>query len=63
MKRYMVLVKDEDGNQFTRFFDKFQEADNYRMDAEVGLGWYAAIYSWRRLDEDDPYEPESYYEI
>ena len=59
MKKYMVVVSDENG-QSAHFCDDFSTADNIRMDAEVGMGMYAEVYCYMRTDENDPYEPESY---
>lgn len=46
MKKFMVKVKTEDGI-YNKFFDTWIEADNYRMDAECGMGWYAEV--WQRV--------------
>ena len=63
MKKYMVIIKDDQGEQFANFFDSLKLAENCRMNSECGMGWYAAIYEWTKMDPEDPYEPESYIEI
>lgn len=51
MKNYMVIVLDETGEQSAHFFDEFSDAENFRMNAECGIGWYAEIYARVTIDE------------
>ena len=49
MPKYMVVVKmwNDDGTcdgTSALFFEDWMEAEDYRMNAEVGLGWYAEVY-------------------
>lgn len=50
MKKYMVIIVDDEGEQFCNFFDKYQDAENCRMNSECGMGWYAEVYE-RETDE------------
>lgn len=60
MRKYMLVARDEEGNQSVSFYDTYNEAINAYMDCECGLGWYVELYSYMRENEDDPNEPESY---
>lgn len=51
MKKYMIVWKDEEGNQGAHFTDSYTAAEQTRMDMECGMGWYAEIYE-RTTDED-----------
>ena len=44
MAKYMVVVKTDDGETFANFFEEYIKAENYRMDCECGMGWYAEVY-------------------
>ena len=44
MAEYMVIVLDDEGEQFATFFSKYVDAENYRMNSEVSMGWYAEVY-------------------
>ena len=46
MKKYMVITKIE-GYQAASFFDKLENAEQYRMDAECGMGGYAEVYEYK----------------
>lgn len=50
MKKYMLIIKDEDG-EGALFFDDRERAEQTRMDAECGMGAYAEMYE-RDTDED-----------
>ena len=52
MKKYMLIIKDEEGTQHAHFYDDFNTADNARMDAEVSLGWYVELYEYQEKPED-----------
>ena len=43
MPKYMLVIKDEDGEVTARFFEKLSEADSYRFTAEQN-GAYAEMY-------------------
>lgn len=43
MKRYMVIGLG-DGEQWARFFDSYTEAEQYRMDGSVSLGYVMQVY-------------------
>lgn len=59
MKKYMVisLVDGETGAFFT---DSFQEAENYRMNGECGVGAYCEVYERMLCDEEHPEEGYEY---
>lgn len=59
MKEYMVIFLIE-GIQSVSFYDRYQDAENARMNCECGMGGYAEVYKYSRLDENDEYEPLSY---
>lgn len=63
MKKYMVIIVDDQGEQFAEFFNTYKEAENCRMNSECGMGWQASVYCYMRFNECDDFEPESYYEI
>lgn len=46
MKKYMIIYRDEDGDQFADFYDSWVKASDARMNATVSLGWYAALYEY-----------------
>lgn len=50
MKKYMVIILTDEGEQIANFFDKYQDAENCRMNSECGMGWYAEVYA-RETDE------------
>lgn len=52
MKKFMVITQLE-GNQHAKFFDKKSEAEQYRMDAECGVGAYAEVYEYQEETEED----------
>ena len=52
MKKYMVVVKFEDG-QNAAFFDKLTDAEQYRMDAECGIGGLAEVYEYKEETETE----------
>lgn len=51
LPKYMLVVLDDEGGHFTSFFEKYIEADNARMDYEVGLGFYVEMYE--RTETED----------
>lgn len=59
MKKYMLILQG-DGEQSAQFYDTWHDAENCRMNAECGMGWYAEVYCYMKTNEDDPYEPETY---
>lgn len=50
MPKYMVITKGDEGT-FTSFFENINDADNCRMDAECGMGWYAEVYERTEIEE------------
>lgn len=46
---YMVVVNDH-GELFKKFFYEREDADQYKMDAECGLGACAAVYWWSNTE-------------
>ena len=52
MKKYMVVTKIE-GSQGACFFDELTKAEQYRMDAECGMGGYAEVYEYKEETEED----------
>lgn len=50
MKQYMVIILDEEGEQIVNFFDKYQDAENCRMNSECCMGWYSEVYE--RVDDE-----------
>lgn len=51
MKRYMIVISDEKGEQSAVFTDSRDQAWDTRMDAECGLGYYAEVYEYQ-MDDD-----------
>lgn len=51
MKKYMLIVKDEEGAQHATFYDEFAKAEDSRSIAEVSLGYYTEVYE-RMTDEE-----------
>lgn len=49
MKKYM-LIFSLDGNAAAKFSDDMSEIEQWRMDAECGLGCYCEVYE-RDIDE------------
>lgn len=47
MKRYCVYVRTDNGN-YIEMFNTFEEAENYRIKAEWGCGYYAEL-----LEQDE----------
>ena len=50
MPKYMVITKG-DGEVWAAFFDSITEAEDYKMDGECGMGFYAEVYE-RMTDKD-----------
>ena len=50
LEQYMV-VTHIDGKTRATFFDSKEKADQYKMDAECGMGGYAELYK-RDYDEE-----------
>ena len=44
MKKYMVVYRDDEGNEGAVFRDKLHEAEDFRMNMVVSLGGYAEVY-------------------
>ena len=42
MPKYMVITKG-DGEVWAAFFDSITEAEDYKMDGECGMGFYAEV--------------------
>lgn len=57
MKRYMIVISDNEGNQSAVFTDNSNQAWDTRMDAECGLGYYAEVYEYQADDDGE----ESYH--
>lgn len=55
--KYMVIIWTDEGQE-AFFTDSERSAENTRMDAEVGMGYYAEVYEWVIGDDDtgDRYE-------
>lgn len=51
MKRCMVVIVDEKGEQNAVFTDIKDMAWQTQMDAECGLGYYAEVYEYQ-MDDD-----------
>ena len=51
MKKYMLIIIDDEGDQTAVFTDEVDEAMNTRMNAECGMGYQVELYS-REKDED-----------
>lgn len=51
MKKYMVIISDNEGTQSAIFTDNPNEAWDTRMDAECGLGYYAEVYEYQTDDD------------
>ena len=45
MRKFMVVVQLSN-DCYAAFFDKKEDADNYKMNAECGLGALAQVYEW-----------------
>ena len=58
MKKYMVIILDDENQQDCFFTDDYTKAENTRMDACVSLGYYAEIYE--RITDDDGIEQYSF---
>ena len=50
MKNYMVIILTDEGEQIVNFFDKYQDAENCRMNSECGMGWYAEVYAREEIE-------------
>lgn len=59
MKYMVIVVENETGLQHAMFTNDYNKADNMRMDAEVGLGYFAQIYEWLP-DPEFPHAAELY---
>ena len=46
MKKFMVVTEIE-GHQSASFFDHMENARQYKMDAECGMGGYAEVYEYK----------------
>lgn len=51
MPKYMLVIKDDDGDTHAHFYETYAEADGSRMDAEVSLGWYVEMYKRAKNEE------------
>ena len=51
MKKFMLIITDDEGDQTVVFTDEVDEAMNTRMNAECGMGYQVDLYS-REKDED-----------
>lgn len=52
MKKFMVVCKSE-GKQWASFFDHQGEAEEYRMNAECGIGALAEVYEYKDESENE----------
>ena len=52
MKKYMVITLIE-GKQGAAFFDDYDKASQYKMDAECGIGGIAEVYKYQEETEED----------
>lgn len=52
MKKYMVITQ-YDGKQNAYFFDSYEQASGYKMDAECGIGAYAEVYKYQDETEGE----------
>lgn len=51
MKKYMLIITDDEGDQTEVFTDDVDAAMNTKMNAECGMGYQVELYS-REKDED-----------
>ena len=51
MKKYMVITLIE-GKQSAMFFDDYDKASQYKMDAECGIGAIAEVYVYQEETEN-----------
>lgn len=60
MPKYLLVVKPDDQEPYTQFYDNYNDAANAYMNCECGFGWYAELYAYTRENPEDELEPESY---
>ena len=48
-----MVITQLEGTQHAKFFDKMSDAEQYRMDAECGVGAYAEVYEYQEQTEDE----------
>lgn len=53
MKKYMVVMTDNEGNCSAAFFDKYAEAEDYMMNGEW-CNYYCELYERLPADEKAP---------
>ena len=54
MSKYMVVGFDfEEQRTFAKFFDKLADAENYRMDGAVSLGYVMKVYELTEIVDED----------
>lgn len=44
MKKFMLIIVDEEGNEVAHFYDNINKAEDDRMCAVVSLGFTAQVY-------------------
>lgn len=54
MKKYMVVYQ-QDLITCAVFFDEFEKAQQFKMDCECGMGWYAEVYERKKDEENEEY--------
>lgn len=52
MKKFMVVCKSET-KQWSSFFDSYEQASEYKMNAECGIGAYAEVYKYQDETEGE----------
>ena len=57
MKKYMLVVIDEDDNQFAMFYNDIDKAESARMDASVMGGCYVEVYERKPVYDDNDNVP------
>ena len=57
MKKFMLVVIDEENNQFARFYDNLDEAESARMDMSVMSGCYVEVYERNPVYDDNDIVP------
>ncbi len=53
MKKYMVIYHSDEAKTHAAFFDTWQGAEDFRMNCECGMGWYAETYERKAIEGSD----------
>lgn len=55
LKKYMVVYHSDDAKTCAAFFDTWKGAEDFRMNCECGMGWYAEVYERKMVEQSEEY--------